>query len=162
MPAGFGSQFTYFKPGYCGAAENGGDWSQPGEVTVDGFAFDNYNPGDVTPALCKAGCLMNKDCTGYSFSPSKIGGHHDCYLCTKTFPHHDDAKLNQYADYTTFKRVLMTKYPTKYPTKFPTAPKVGCKDWTCAEWCTKYDSKFDAQYALEGCNDDSEPCKCSK
>ena len=33
----------------------------------------------------------------------------------------------------------------------------GCKDWTCAEWCTKYDSKFDAQYTKEGCADDSEP-----
>ena len=90
--------------GYCGAAANGGDWSKPGEVTADGFAFDDYRPGDVTEAQCKAGCEAEADCTGYSLSPGRVQGHHDCYLCSKTFTSENENTLNQYQDYTTFKR----------------------------------------------------------
>ena len=100
--------------GYCGAAANGGDWSKPGEVTADGFAFDDYRPGDVTEAQCKAGCEAEADCTGYSLSPGRVQGHHDCYLCSKTFTSENENTLNQYQDYTTFKR--------------PTASSTACTD----------------------------------
>ena len=83
-------------------------------MTADGFAFDDYRPGDVTEAQCKAGCEAEADCTGYSLSPGRVQGHHDCYLCSKTFTSENENTLNQYQDYTTFKR--------------PTASSTACTD----------------------------------